>query len=114
MNKSNHPPQGGQKLAESVEQRGLTEGNASGVRATGTLNLELALSGLDRIREKARRDKRVRFTALLHHIDVAQLRESYLNLNRSAGAGVDGVGSVSYTHLRAHRDKRQSRMPYSA
>ena len=91
MNKSNHPPQGGQKLAESVEQRGLTEGNASGVRATGTLNLELALSGLDRIREKARRDKRVGFTALLHHIDVALLRESYLNLNRSAAAGVDGV-----------------------
>ena len=96
MNKGNQPPEGGQKLAESVEQRGLTKGNASGEPAIGAQNPVKALSGLERIREKARRDKRVRFTALLHHIDVAQLRESYLNLNRSAGAGVDGVGWKDY------------------
>jgi hypothetical protein len=30
-----------------------------------------ALNGLDRVREAAKRDKRLRFTALLHHVSVA-------------------------------------------
>jgi len=49
------------------------------------------LSGLDRIREVARKDKGVRFTSLMHHITVDLLRESYMSLKRDAAPGVDDV-----------------------
>jgi len=49
------------------------------------------LSGLDRIREAARKDKGLRFTSLMHHITVDLLRESYLALKRDAAPGVDDV-----------------------
>lgn len=57
VNKGNQSPQGDQKLAESVEQMGLTEGNTSGGPAARTLSLDKALCGLERIREKAKKDK---------------------------------------------------------
>jgi hypothetical protein len=43
------------------------------------------------VREAARRDKKARFTALLHHITVQRLRESFYALKRDAAPGVDGV-----------------------
>ena len=43
------------------------------------------------VREAARLDKRLRFTALLHHVSVARLRASFLALKREAVPGVDGV-----------------------
>lgn len=46
-------------------------------------------SGLARIREVAKKDKELQFTALLHHVTVDRLHEAYLSLNRSAQAGVD-------------------------
>lgn len=49
------------------------------------------MSGLDRIREAARKDKGLRFTSLMHHITVDLLRESYLVLKRDAAPGVDDV-----------------------
>jgi group II intron reverse transcriptase/maturase len=48
-------------------------------------------SDLDRVRQLARRDKQVRFTALLHHVTVERLRESYRALRPDAAPGVDGV-----------------------
>jgi group II intron reverse transcriptase/maturase len=56
-----------------------------------TQGREGAGSGLDRVREVARRDKKVRFTALLHHVDVARLRQAYFRLKRDAAPGIDGV-----------------------
>ena len=48
-------------------------------------------SALERIRQAARRDKHLRFTALLHHIyNRAMLREAYFSLKRDAAPGVDG------------------------
>lgn len=49
------------------------------------------LNGLDRIREAAKRDKKTRFTALMHHITTELLRESYYGLKRNAVPGVDEV-----------------------
>jgi len=49
------------------------------------------LSGLDRIREAARRDKEVRFNNLMHHITVDLLRESYKKIKPDAAAGEDNV-----------------------
>jgi len=39
------------------------------------------LSGLERVRETARRDSQIQFTSLFHHITVDLLRESYRRLN---------------------------------
>ena len=43
------------------------------------------------MREAAKKDKKARFTALLHHITVQRLRESFYALKRDAAPGVDGV-----------------------
>lgn len=51
---------------------------------------------LARVNEAARRDRRTRFTALLHHIDVAALARAFRRLKRSASAGVDGETVASY------------------
>jgi hypothetical protein len=48
-------------------------------------------SGLDRVRERARQEKKERFTALLHHVDVDLLRAAFFWLKRDAAPGVDGV-----------------------
>ena len=41
--------------------------------------------------KQRRGDKKLRFTALLHHVNIGLLRGSYYNLKRKAAAGVDGV-----------------------
>ena len=46
---------------------------------------------LERIRQAASRDKKLRFTGLWHHVyQVDRLRESYFSLKRGAAPGVDG------------------------
>jgi group II intron reverse transcriptase/maturase len=47
--------------------------------------------GLCGVREAAKRDKKLRFTALLHHVSPALLRASYFELKRQAAPGVDGM-----------------------
>ena len=106
--------------AEKVEGRGLTEGNLLQQNKSRTQSRKVELdmatpkrarsgkprtqprgrayvhpsdlpSALERIRQAACRDKRLRFTTLWHHVyDVAQLREAYLGLERKAAPGVDG------------------------
>ena len=48
------------------------------------------------MRQVARKDKDVRFTALLHHVDVARLRKAYAAIRREAAPGVDGVTWAEY------------------
>jgi RNA-directed DNA polymerase len=52
--------------------------------------------GLGRIRQAARQRKRERFTNLLHHVSVAQLREAFYALKRDAAPGVDGLTLRDY------------------
>jgi group II intron reverse transcriptase/maturase len=69
--------------------------------------------GLDRVRHAARQRKKEKFTALLHHVSVDQLREAFLALKRHAAPGVDGVTWQDYEvqlednlrrlHERVHR-----------
>ena len=48
-------------------------------------------SALERIRQAASRDKKLRFTGLWHHVYQAErLREGYYSLKRGAAPGVDG------------------------
>lgn len=78
--------------AEWVEERGVTKGNADKCPACRTQSRKNDASmALESIREVARKDKGVRFTALLHHITPQLLRESFYALRRNAAVGVDGV-----------------------
>jgi group II intron reverse transcriptase/maturase len=61
-----------------------------------TPSRESGSSGLDRVRQAAKGDKRLRFTALLHHVNIELLRSSYYRLKRQAAAGVDGVTWQDY------------------
>jgi RNA-directed DNA polymerase len=77
--------------AEGTEGRGLAKGNPSQQNAPRTLSRDGARRALERVREAAERDKKVRFTALLHHVyDVDHLKASYYALKRDAACGVDG------------------------
>src|SRR6266568_903038 len=75
--------------AESAEERRATKGNAPQAHSRRTQGRGCESQGLWRIRQAARRDRRTRFTALLHHITPALLRASYWELNRLAVPGMD-------------------------
>jgi group II intron reverse transcriptase/maturase len=105
--------------AEVVEGRGSAEGNAgSETRPGHSAGLSVS-TDLDRVRRVARKDKKVRFTALLHHVDVDRLRAAYWALNPKAATGVDGVtwreygqdleASLVDLHARVHRGAYRAR-----
>ena len=79
------------QAVETVEGRLPTKRNALRAAAVRTQSRASASSDLQRVREIAKRDKRARFTALLHHITPQRLRESFYALKRGAAPGVDGV-----------------------
>src|SRR5437588_481632 len=85
------PNNAGQPVAEGMEGRGLAKGNLPQQNASRTPSREDALSALERVRQAASKDKKLRFTALLHHIyDPERLREAYFRLKKEAAPGVDG------------------------
>ena len=105
--------------AEVVEGRGPAEGNTGGESRPGrSAGLDVS-SDLDRVRQLARQDKEVRFTALLHHVTVDRLRESYRAISPNAAAGVDGITWRDYgldleanlldLHARVHRGAYRAR-----
>jgi group II intron reverse transcriptase/maturase len=77
--------------AEGVEGRGLAKGNLPQQNMPRTQDRVGMPSALGRIGEVARRDKKVRFTTLMHHVyDPDTLRGAYFGLKRDAAPGVDG------------------------
>jgi RNA-directed DNA polymerase len=85
------PNNAGQPATEGMEGRGLAKGNLPQQNASRTPSREDALSALERVRQAAKQDKKLRFTALHHHIyDPERLREAYLCLKKEAAPGVDG------------------------
>ena len=77
--------------AEGMEGKGLAKGNLRQQNASRTPSREGAHSALERVRQAARRDRKLRFTALLHHIySLETLRAAYFDLKREAAPGVDG------------------------
>jgi RNA-directed DNA polymerase len=77
--------------AEAREGRELAKGNSPECNALRTQGRESTPSALERVRQAARKDRKQRFTALLHHIhEVERLRTAYLALKKNAAAGVDG------------------------
>jgi len=77
--------------AEPVERREGAEGNTSKDRMRRTQGRVSMSSGLERVRERAKAEKKERFTALLHHVDVDLLRSAFSWLKRDAAPGVDGM-----------------------
>jgi len=51
---------------------------------------------LNLITEKAKRDKRVKFTALIHHINAENLAQCYQFLKRNKASGIDDVTVEEY------------------
>jgi retron-type reverse transcriptase len=88
----------------SVEQSPTAETQSSG---------KCVSRGLIGVREAAERDRELQFTALLHHITVERLTESFRGLRRDAAPGVDDVtwqeyqqgleGRLEDLHRRIHR-----------
>jgi RNA-directed DNA polymerase len=77
--------------AERVEPRGLAEGKTPRQNTNRAQDRATVQSALGRIRQAAVKDKKVRFTSLMHHIyDLSMLREAYYGLKRNAAPGVDG------------------------
>jgi group II intron reverse transcriptase/maturase len=112
------PNNDGQPPAEGVEGRRPTKENAGQATAPRTQSRISELSGLLGVRKAARKDKRTRFTALLHHVTVNLLRDSYYTLKRDAAPGVDGMTWQEYEtsldekladlHGRIHRGTYQA------
>jgi RNA-directed DNA polymerase len=80
-----------QRATERMEGRELAEGKTLEQTTLRTQSRGGVSRALERIREAARKDRKQRFTALLHHVyAVERLRESYFRLRREATPGIDG------------------------
>jgi len=106
--------------AEWVEGRELTKENTeqsllgrTQSRKSDGRPLEARSRGLLGVREAARREKRQRFTSLLHHLTAERLRASFFELKKQAAPGIDGETWGEYAvdyerriedlHRRIHR-----------
>jgi len=85
------PNNTGQPVAEGREGRSLAKGNLRPQNASRTPGRSDAPSALERVRQAASKDKKLQFTALLHHIYAPErLRTAYSCLKKEAAPGVDG------------------------
>jgi group II intron reverse transcriptase/maturase len=100
--------------AESAEGRRRTKENTMKDPMSSTQSEKHGVPlGLTGVRRVARDRKQERFTALLHHVTVDLLRESYRGLKKQAAPGVDGQTWQEYEngledrladlHSRVHR-----------
>ena len=103
----------GRPVAEPVEPRAGAKGNAGRHSTRRAQNRGSVSQALDRVRQAARRRKKERFTALLHHLSRDLLRAAFFALKRDAAPGVDGLTWRTYEadldrrigdlHARVHR-----------
>lgn len=103
----------GRPAAEPVERRAGAEGNADQHGTLRTRSRGGVTEALGRVRQAARTRQKERFTALLHHVDVDALRDTFHALRRKAAPGADGVTWQDYEadleprlvdlHARIHR-----------
>src|SRR6266404_5199687 len=103
----------GQPSAEIGEGRARAKENIVQSHTRPTQSGERVSQGLSGVRQVARERRQKRFTALLHHLSVDLLRDSFYALKRQAAPGVDGVswkeyeagleGRLADLHSRIHR-----------
>src|SRR5712671_3839961 len=78
-------------VAERVERRGLAKGKPPRQNTNRAQDRAIVQSELGRIRQAAVKDRKVKFTSLMHHIyNLSTLREAYYGLKRDAAPGIDG------------------------
>ena len=77
--------------AEAAEGRRQPKENDAQSSIQPTQSGQRVSQGLSGVRQVARERKQERFTALLHHVTVNLLRESFDALKKNAAPGVDGV-----------------------
>ena len=109
----NHSNKDGKPSAEGGEGRPLTKENTHQSSTHSTQSEDRVSQGLAGVRKAARERKEMKFTALLHHLTVDLLRDSFYALKRKAAPGVDGVtwqeyetgleGRLADLHSRVHR-----------
>ena len=109
----NHPNKDGKPSAEGEEGRPVIKENTHQPNTLSTQGEAGVSQGLVRVRNAAREHKEMKFTALLHHMTIDLLRESFYALKRKAVPGVDGVTWYEYEtgleerlaglHSRVHR-----------
>jgi RNA-directed DNA polymerase len=90
------PNKGAHAPAEAVEGRAWTEENKAEPHTSPTQSGERVSQGLRGVRQAARERKQERFTALLHHVTIPLLRQSFYDLKRKAAPGVDGMTWSEY------------------
>ncbi len=88
--------------AEQVERRVSAKRNSSGHPEVGTQRPAESEVGLARIRAVARKDRKLRFNNLLHHITIDLLERAYASLNKKAAVGEDGVDWNQYGESLQH------------
>ena len=114
----NHSNKDGKPLAESEEGRPLIKENTHQSSTLSTQSEVRVSQGLRGVRKAAKEGKELKFTALLHHLTVALLKEGFYALKRKASPGVDGVTWQEYEtgledrlidlHGRVHRGAYQA------
>lgn len=88
---------GKQPVAEGMEGSALAKGNSSEQNTRRIQGRERVQNALGRVRQVAVREKKLKFTSLMHHIaNVDTLREAYFSLKRDAASGVDGMTWTRY------------------
>src|SRR5260370_838004 len=92
----NRPNKVGRPTAEGEEGRPMIKENAGQPHTSSTQSETSVSQGLEGVRKAAKENKGTRFTALLHHMTVDLLRESFYDLKRKAAPGVDGVTWQDY------------------
>jgi len=115
----NRPNKEGQPSAEVGEGRAQTGENIVQSHMSPTQSGKGMSQGLCGVRQAATVRKQERFTALLHHLSLTLLRDSFYALKRQASPGVDGVtwqeyetgleGRLCDLHSRVHRGAYRAR-----
>ncbi len=103
----------GRLSAEAGEGRAQTKENIVPSHMHPTQSGKRMSQGLDGVRKATRERKQEQLTALLHHLSVELLRNSFYTLQRKASPGIDGVRWQEYEsgledrlidlHSRVHR-----------
>jgi len=109
------------RSAEGLEGRRSIKENTRELNPSRIESREIGSRGLECVGEAAKRDKGLRFTALLHDVTKGLLRDGFYSLQRQAAPGVDRVTWQNYEqgleerikerHSRVHRGAYRAK-PY--
>src|SRR4029453_5823201 len=84
------------KWVTPMERRGTHTGDRSLATSTTRRGGAMATTGVERIAQRARQAPHPRYTALMHHFTVDNLRACFAALDGKKATGVDGVTKAMY------------------